>query len=82
MSVAIVLFIRKIGQEGVVMRTYLMNMTSFLRKTKTIYLFMCPLPCIGRSVSLLVAEDDEFFTSRSGRNELYHSGKDRWRLNK
>lgn len=39
-------------------------MISSLYKTKTAYLFMCPLLHISRSVPLLVTGNDGFFTSR------------------
>lgn len=39
------------------------------------YFFMWSLPFISWSVTLLVPEDDEFFTNRSERNEFHHSGK-------
>lgn len=70
MSVAIYVSTRKIGQEGV-----LVNRTPSLHKIGMTYFFMWSLPFISWSVTLLVPEDDEFFTNRSERNEFHHSGK-------
>lgn len=75
MSAAICLSTKKIGQKGVIMKTYLMNMILSLYKTKATYLFMCPLPLISRSGPLLVTGNDEFFTSRGKGYELNCIGK-------